>query len=52
MNTKIIDFDKWCKACVNREKLAEEDPCNECLTCPARFDNSAPLKYQKDEDKK
>lgn len=47
---KIIDFDKWCTTCKYKDILAEEDPCNECLTCPARFENSAPLNYQKRED--
>lgn len=48
---KIINFDKWCGTCQYKDLLAEEDPCNECLTCPARFENSAPLHYvKKDEE--
>ena len=45
MNWKIIKFEDYCYRCKNVDVLAEDEPCNECLTNPARPDNSSPLKF-------
>ena len=49
-NEKIIDFDKFCKTCKHRDVIEYEDPCNECLDCPARLNSQRPLNYKEDEE--
>ena len=49
LNEKIVEFEKFCKDCVNYDKSATEDPCNECLTVPARLGTHQPEKFIKKE---
>lgn len=35
-NIKHVNFDDFCHKCEYRENLENEDPCNRCLTIPAR----------------
>lgn len=45
---KEVDYFKYCKHCVNKECLQTEDPCNECLTTPARQNTKKPINYVND----
>lgn len=43
---KIVDFSRWCNICKHRDKLSNEDPCNECLTISARVDSRKPENWE------
>lgn len=45
MDWKIIKFEDYCYRCKNVDVLAENEPCNSCLTNPARPNNSGPLNF-------
>lgn len=45
MLMKIVEFDKWCNKCRFRETHETEEPCNECLTNPARESHSKPYRF-------
>ena len=42
---KEVDFKKWCPSCEHHDTKEEEKPCNECLTVPARYASTKPIKY-------
>lgn len=50
MNEKLVDFEKYCHTCKYRKVLETDDPCNECLTTPARFESHRPVNYVLDPD--
>lgn len=37
---KFIDFALYCPQCQHADAKETDDPCNECLTHPARSDGS------------
>lgn len=43
---KIIKYNEWCHKCKYQNTSATEEPCNECLTECARYQNSKPLKFK------
>jgi len=43
---KIVDFYEWCKTCRHRNKLSTEEPCDECISIPARHDSRKPEKWE------
>lgn len=43
---KEVLFVDYCYTCKNNDKNEDEDPCNECLTTPARENSHKPLKYE------
>lgn len=43
---KIIKFDEWCSECKYSSCNAADEPCNECLTECARWQNSQPLNFE------
>lgn len=43
---KIVDFHKYCPKCKHEKESATEDPCNECLSIPARIDSHKPEKFE------
>ena len=43
---KIVNFYDWCKTCRHRNKLSNEEPCNECLAIPARPNSTKPEKWE------
>lgn len=44
---KFIDFAQYCPKCKFYDTEEVEDPCNECLSIPARADGSKkPINYQ------
>lgn len=44
-NTKIIDFSKFCSRCEYYDKTFSEEPCNTCLSHPARENSHTPEKF-------
>lgn len=51
-NSHHIDF-SYCDTCKYKDTREEDDPCNECLTSPARNDGSRkPMKYFPEENRK
>lgn len=53
-NTKFVEFDKYCKTCVNKD-VEEADPykpCHDCLSVPARENSSKPISYKEAERSK
>lgn len=51
MNYKIVNFHKYCLTCKHREVKDTEEPCAECVSCPARVDSRKPINYEEDEKK-
>lgn len=47
-NEKFVEFDKYCKKCTNFKTTPTADPCNECLSVPARLGTRVPLKFKED----
>lgn len=43
---KEVYFNEFCSKCVNRDTPDTEEPCNECLTFPAREDSHKPVMYE------
>lgn len=52
ITTKFVDF-SYCDTCKHRDTYEGDDPCNECLTSPARDDDSRkPVMYSEDDGAK
>lgn len=49
---KLIEFQDFCYRCEHLDIPDTEDPCNECLTYQARYQNSFPLNFVEAEVKK
>lgn len=43
---KLVHFEEYCKRCKHYEKPVSEDPCNHCLTIPARENSHKPENYE------
>ena len=43
---KIIRFDMYCGQCAYKDISGDMEPCNECLTTPAREDSKKPVKFK------
>lgn len=52
MIEKIIKFEQYCPTCVHKDVDENEIPCCKCIAEPARFQNSVPLHYSEDSQKK
>ena len=46
-NNHLVDFYKYCQICIHWEKEGGEEPCNKCLSIPAR-ENSRKPEYFKE----
>lgn len=46
-NWKLVDFTK-CESCKHRNVPTNEQPCDECLSEPARLYSTTPAKYEKE----
>lgn len=46
LNEKIVDYDPWCDQCKYKDTLGTEEPCNECLSTPARMGSRKPVKFE------
>lgn len=45
-NTKLVEFDKWCKSCKFFTVSPSREPCDTCLGIPARDNSHKPEKWQ------
>lgn len=46
-DTKIVEFEKYCKDCKHLTKNESEDPCYECLQTPSRLYSRKPINFEK-----
>lgn len=46
---KVIQYDKWCSKCKYEKTEETVEPCNECLTECARYQDSRPLNFKEKE---
>lgn len=44
--TKFVEFVNYCSKCKNKNKSPMAEPCNECLTVPAREGTRKPIKFE------
>lgn len=44
---KLVDFEK-CKTCKHKEVNEQDQPCDECLSTPARDVSHTPIKYEEE----
>lgn len=45
-NIKLVRFDMYCRSCKYAKYDEEQEPCNECLTVPARLNSHVPEMYE------
>ena len=43
---KFVDFDIYCPKCEFKDLTENDDPCSECLACPARDNSHKPEKFK------
>lgn len=43
---KIVEFDKYCSYCKNRDTHESEEPCCECLATPVIENSHKPLYFE------
>ena len=48
---KFVRFDLYCTTCVFEKKTANQEPCDTCLTVPAREFSQKPECYEEKEKK-
>ena len=46
-NDKLVDFQTYCPLCRFEKTDPQHDPCDECLTVPAREFSHVPERFQK-----
>ena len=46
MGMMEVRFDQYCHLCKYEDTKEIQDPCNDCLDEPARFDSERPLYYE------
>jgi hypothetical protein len=49
-NKKFVRFDKYCKDCVFKDTSSTREPCDSCLSVPAREHSEKPEKFVKKEN--
>lgn len=47
-NYKLVDFEKYCPTCKNKNLPDDNYPCDECLEVPAREYSHKPSRYEED----
>lgn len=47
---RLVAYHKYCYGCKHKDVLPDEEPCNECISNPARTDTERPLNYEPKED--
>ena len=48
-NLHIVSFDMYCPSCKNVNKSQNEEPCDTCLSIPAREDSRKPEKWEEND---
>ena len=48
--TKIVEFENWCKSCKYFETPENEDPCEECISQGVRAYSHKPEKWEEKTD--
>lgn len=43
---KIVDFEKYCKTCKNKDLKETEEHCSSCLEEPVNQNSHKPVKYE------
>lgn len=43
---KEVHFANYCESCQHFKTVETDDPCNDCLTAPARPNSHRPLNYK------
>lgn len=49
-NMKEVKFAVWCPRCEHYESLGHLDPCNDCLSVPAREGTAKPERWKETND--
>lgn len=47
MNTKEVNFNKWCHECEYEGLEENEEPCDICLNTCYRYDSTKPVEFVK-----
>lgn len=48
---KLVEFEKWCPACVYEQLSESESPCFECLEDPVNVNSHRPTRFEHDAKK-
>lgn len=43
---KIVEFELYCSKCKHYDSSDADDPCDYCLSIPARENSRRPIKYE------
>lgn len=43
---KIVEFELYCSKCKHYDSSDADDPCDYCLSVPARENSKRPIKYE------
>lgn len=43
---KIVEFELYCSKCKHYDSSDADDPCDYCLSVPARENSRRPIKYE------
>lgn len=46
MAEKLVEFEKWCGACIHKDVREVDEPCNECLTHTTNEDSHRPVEFK------
>jgi len=46
MMEKIVEFELYCSKCKHYDSSDADDPCDYCLSVPARENSRRPIKYE------
>ena len=46
MMEKIVEFELYCSKCKHYNSSDADDPCDYCLSVPARENSRRPIKYE------
>lgn len=49
-NDHIVRYDLWCKKCIHFPADEQEDPCDECLSCPLNVNSRKPVRFEEKKD--
>lgn len=49
-NMKLVEFDLYCPVCKHFSKDQNEEPCESCLSVPARANSHKPERWEEPND--